>query len=92
MTITVIVSHDIKDWDIFKQGIEPPKEVIVPAAAAGITAKAYKKVDSAKAVYAIGKIPSHEVFEEFFSDPDFHKHMDDIGVIQPVNVTVLEEI
>jgi hypothetical protein len=32
MTITVIVSHDIKDWDIFKQGIEPPKEVIVPAA------------------------------------------------------------
>ena len=28
----------------------------------------------------------------FFSDPDFHKHMEDIGVILPVDVTVLEEI
>ena len=89
MTITAIVSHDIKDWDTFKQGFEAHE---VTRAAAGITAKAYKKVDSANTVYAIGKIPSHEVFEEFFSDPDFHKHMEDIGVIQPVDVTVLEEI
>jgi len=40
----------------------------------------------------IGEIPSKEVFDEFFSDPDFHKHMEDIGVILPVDVTVLEEI
>jgi len=89
MTITIIVSHDIKDWDTFKQGFEAHEST---RAAAGITAKAYKKADSTNTVYAIGKIPSHEVFNEFFSDPDFHKHMDDIGVIQPVDVTVLEEI
>ena len=89
MKITVIVSHEIKDWDTFKQGFEAHE---VTRAAAGITAKAYKKVGSANPVYVIAKIPSHEVFEDIFSDPDFHKHMEDIGVIQPVDVTVLEEI
>ena len=54
MAITVIVSHDIKDWDTFKQGFEAHEST---RAAAGITAKAYKKADSANTVYAIGKIP-----------------------------------
>ena len=40
----------------------------------------------------IGEITSKEVFDEFFSDPDFHEHMENIGVILPVEVTVLEEI
>jgi len=43
-------------------------------------------------VYVIGEIPSQEVFDEFFSDPNFHKHMEDIGVILPVDVAVLEAI
>ena len=89
MTITAIVSHDIKDWDTFKAGFDAHASV---RAAADITAKAYRKVDSSNTVYVIGEIPSQEVFDEFFSDPDFHKHMDDIGVIQPVDVTVLEGI
>ena len=89
MTITVIVSHDIKDWDTFKQGFEAHEST---RAAAGITAKAYKKVNSSNTVYVIGEIPSQEVFDEFFSNPDFHKHMENIGVILPVEVTVLEPI
>jgi len=40
----------------------------------------------------IGEIPSKEVFDEFFSAPDFHQHMENIGVILPVDVKVLEEI
>ena len=89
MTITAIVSHDIKDWDIFKEGFEAHDSF---RAAVGITAKAYKKVDSSNTVYVIGEIPSKEVFDEFFSDPSFHEHMENIGVILPVDVTVLEEI
>ena len=89
MTITAIVSHDIEDWDRFKQGFGEHESV---RAAAGITAKAYRKVDSSKTVYVIGEIPSQEIFDEFFSDPNFHKHMEDIGVILPVDVTVLESI
>ena len=54
MAITVIVSHDIKDGDTFRQGFESHEST---RAAAGITAKAYKKADSANTVYAIGKIP-----------------------------------
>jgi hypothetical protein len=89
MTITAIVSHDIKDWNTFKEGFDAHDSV---RTAAGITAKAYKKVDSSNTVYVIGEIPSKKVFDEFFSDPDFHKHMENIGVILPVDVTVLEEI
>ena len=89
MTITAIVSHDIKDWDTFKEGLNAHES---NRAAAGITAKAYKKVDSSNTVYVIGEIPSKKVFDEFFSDPDFHKHMENIGVILPVDVTVLEKI
>ena len=89
MTITAIVSHDIKDWDTFKEGFDSHESV---RAAAGIIAKAYRKVDSSNTVYVIGEIPSQEVFDEFFSDPDFHKHMDDIGVVLPVDVTVIEGI
>ena len=89
MTITAIVSHDIKDWDRFKQGFEAHESV---RAAAGITANAYRKTDSSNTVYVIGEIPSQEVFDEFFSDPSFHKHMEDIGVILPVDVAVLEAI
>ena len=89
MTITAIVSHDIKDWDIFKEGFDAHDSV---RREVGITAKAYKKIDSSNTVYVIGEIPSKEVFDEFFSDPDFHEHMENIGVILPVVVTVLEEI
>ena len=89
MTVTAVVSHDIKDWDTFKEGFDAHESI---RAAAGITAKAYKKVNSSNTVYVIGEIPSQEVFDEFFSDPSFHKHMEDIGVIQPFDVTVLEEI
>ncbi len=89
MKITALVSHDIKDWKTFKEGFDAHESV---RAASGITAKAYKKTDSSNTVYVIGEIPSKEVFDEFFSDPDFHKHMEMIGVVQPVDVTVLEEI
>ena len=89
MAITAIVSHDIKDWDIFKEGFDTHDSV---RREVGITAKAYKKIDSSNTVYVIGEIPSKEVFDEFFSDPDFHEHMENIGVILPVEVTVLEEI
>ena len=89
MAITAIVSHDIKDWDIFKEGFDAHDSV---RREVGITAKAYKKIDSSNTVYVIGEIPSKEVFDEFFSDPDFHKHMETIGVVQPVDVTILEDI
>ena len=89
MTITAIVSHNIKDWDTFKEGFVAHESV---RAAAGIAAKAYRKLDSSNTVYVIGEIPSQEVFDEFFSDPNFHKHMEDIGVILPVDVAVLEAI
>ena len=89
MPITAIVSHDIKDWDTFKEGFDAHESV---RAAAGITAKTYKKLDSSNTVYVIGEIPSQEVFDEFFSDSNFHKHMEDIGVILPVDVAVLEAI
>ena len=89
MTITAIVSHDIEDWGRFKKGFEAHDSV---RAAAGITAKAFRKVDSSNTVYVIGEIPSQEVFDEFFSDPSFHKHMEDMGVILPIDMTVLEAV
>ena len=53
MTITAIVSHDIKDWDTFKEGFSAHEST---RAAAGITAKAYKKVDSSNTVYVLSLI------------------------------------
>ena len=89
MRITAVVTHDIKDWKIFKEGFEAHESV---RSASGITAKAYKKADSSNTVYVIGEIPSKEVFDEFFSAPDFHRHMEKIGVVQPIDVTILEDI
>ena len=53
MTITAIVSHDIKDWDTFKEGFDANDSV---RTAVGITAKAYKKVDSSNTVYVLSLI------------------------------------
>jgi len=36
-------------------------------------------------------VPSKEVFDEMFGDPSFNQFMEDIGVILPVVVTLLEE-
>ena len=47
MAITAIVSHDIKDWDIFKEGFDAHDSV---RREVGITAKAYKKIDSSNTV------------------------------------------
>ena len=89
MKITAVVTHDIKAWETFKEGFEAHESV---RAASGITAKAYKKADSSNTVYVIVEIPSKEVFDEFFSDPDFHSLMEKLGVVQPIDVTILEDI
>ena len=88
MAITAIVSHEVKDFDTYKAGFDAHEDARI---AAGIAATAYRKLDSPNTVYVIGKVPSKEVFDEMFGDPSFNQFMEDIGVILPVAVTLLEE-
>ena len=72
MAITAIVSHEVKDFDTYKTGFDAHGDA---RKAAGIDATAYRKLDSPNTVYVIGKVPSKEVFDEMFGDPDFNQLM-----------------
>ena len=88
MSITVVISAQVSDFDLWRSKFEGLEDQRI---AAGINAKAYCNLDEPNTSYVIGTAPSKEIFVEFFTSPD-RQAIQDSGVItsQP-EIVFLEE-
>ena len=64
MSITMLVTYQVEDFDTWKIGFDAHESVRVKA---GIKAASYNEISGDPShAHIIGPIPSKEVFEEFF--------------------------
>ena len=87
MSIKVIVSFEVEEFDTFKSGFDTGGPARTEA---DITAEAFKNVDAPNNVWVIGTAPSKEAFTAFFSAPSAQERMKNAGVISPPTTTFLE--
>ena len=87
MSVKVVISMDIEDFDSWSAGFNAGSE---HRKAAGIEAKAYKNLDNPNNGVVIGTVPSKEAFLAFFSTPEQAERMKSAGVVSQPVVTILE--
>ena len=87
MSIKVIVSFEVEDFDKFKSGFDTGGNARTEA---GIAAEAFKNMDAPNNVLVIGTASSKEAFTAFFSAPAAQERMRNAGVISPPTITFLE--
>ena len=88
MSITVIISAQVSDFDQWKSKFDKLEEQRLEA---GISVRAYRNPDDTNASYVIGTAPSKEAFVEFFTSPE-RQAIQDSGVItSKPEITFLEE-
>ena len=88
MSITVIISHQVEDFDRWKIGFDDHESV---RAEAKMQAKAYRSADDPNHVYVIGTAESKEAFDAFTSSSELQESMKKVGVISQPGFTILEE-
>ena len=88
MSITVIISHQVEDFDKWKIGFDGHEAT---RAEAKIQTKVYRHTDDPNRVYVIGTAESKEAFDAFASSPDLQEAMKKAGVISKPEFTILEE-
>jgi hypothetical protein len=87
MSIKVIVSFEVEDFDKFRSGFDTGGNTLTEA---GITAEVFKNIDAPNNVWVIGTAPSKETFTAFFSAPAAQERMRNPGVVSPPTITLLE--
>ena len=89
MSITMLVTHHVENFDTWKIGFDVHNSV---RAEAGIKVTPYKEIGGdPNHVHIIGTVPSKKVSEEFFSCPEMQEVMKNAGVISKHEMTFLEE-
>ena len=88
MSITVIIPHEVEDFDRWKIGFDDHGSA---RAEAKMQAKVYRSADDPNYVYVIGTAESKEAFEDFASSPDLQEATKEAGVISQLEFTILEE-
>ena len=89
MSIKVIISADVKDFDSFSKVFngEGPQAARKEA---GFIAEDHKNLDNPTNVVVIGTVDSKESFRAFFSTPEQAERMKSAGVVSQPTVTFLE--
>jgi hypothetical protein len=87
MSITVIVSFEVEDFDRWKVGFESRQD---RRNESEIVAHPYRDMDKPNHVVILGTAPSREKFQEFFANPLQQASRTDSGVRGAPNVTFLE--
>ena len=88
MSITVIMSHQVEDFDRWKIGFDGHESA---RAEATMQAKPYRNTDDPNHVCVIATAESKEAFEAFTSSPDPQEAMKKARVISQPEFTILEE-
>ena len=89
MSIKVIVSMDVKDFDSFSKvfNSEGPKNARKEV---GLIAEAHRNLDNPTNAVIIGTVPSKEAFLGFLTTPEQADRMKSAGVVSKPTVTFLE--
>ena len=89
MSIKVIVSMDVKDFDSFSKvfNSEGPKNARKEV---GLIAEAHRNLDNPPNAVIIGTVPSKEAFLGFLTTPEQADRMKSAGVVSKPTVTFLE--
>ena len=88
MSVTVIVSLEVSDFDQWKTAFDGHAAA---REAAGINATAYRNLDGESNAVAIGTTSSKEAFIAFFTAPEMQEVQKAAGVMAPPEVKFLEE-
>ena len=64
MSIKVIVSFEVEEFDTFKSGFDTGESARIEA---GVSAEAFNNIDAPNNVWVIGAAPSKEAFTASFS-------------------------
>ena len=89
MSVKVIVSLDVKDFESFSkvfngEGAKNARKAV------GLIAKAHKGLDNPTNAVVIGTAPSKEAFLGFISTPEQGERMKSAGVVSKPTLTFLE--
>lgn len=87
MSITVVVSFEVEDFDKFKSVFDTGRTA---RSEAGLEADAYKNIDAPNNVWIVGTVTSREAFAAFFADPASQERLKKAGAISSPNITLLE--
>mgnify|MGYP000848380225 FL=1 len=87
MSIRVIVSMDVKDYDNWLKTFNAAKDI---RAEKGIVGEAHRNLDNPTNAVVIGTAPSKEAFLGFFTAPEQAERMQSAGVISQPTVMFLE--
>ncbi|MEC9328256.1 MAG: hypothetical protein VYD25_01415 [Pseudomonadota bacterium] len=88
MTVTVIISVEVSDFDEWKTMFN---EIEQQRVAAGIHAKPYRKPGDPNAAYVIGTAPSKEAFTAFITSPERMKIQNSGIITSQPTITFLED-
>ena len=88
MSIKVVVSMDVKDFDSFSKvfNSEGPKNARKEV---GLIAEAHRNLDNPTNAVIIGTVPSKEAFLGFLTTPEQADRMKSAGVVSKPTVTFL---
>jgi hypothetical protein len=87
MSIKVIVSMDVKDFDTWLKTFNSSKDI---RAEKGIVGEAHRNLDNPNNAVVIGTAPSKEAFLAFFATPEQAERMQSAGVVSQPAVTFLD--
>ena len=87
MSIQVIISFEVENFDKWKLGFESRQGRRTEA---GIVAHPYQELDKPNHVFILATTPSREVFHSFFTNPLQQAARTDSGVLSTPSVTFLE--
>ena len=88
--VTVILSHEVKDFANWKKGFDGGEAM---RAQAGVkTIGVYASVDNPNAITLITEFPSVEAVKGFLGNPDLQASMEAAGVIGEPDIKILDEV
>ena len=88
MSIKVVISADVKDFDSFSKvfNSEGPQNARKEA---GFIAEDHKNLDNPTNAVVIGTVDSKESFQAFFNTPEQAERMKNAGIVSEPKVTFL---
>ncbi len=88
--ITVIVTHEVKDYDSWKKGFDGDEK---PRQEAGLTLlNVYRSVDNANVITATFEATSAEAAKKFVANPALKENMKKAGVTSRPDIKFLNKV
>jgi len=89
MSVTIVISLNVEDFDHWKAGFDAHAE---DRAEAGLNAVAHQNIDDPNNAVVIGTAPSKEAFIGFFTSPKMQAVQKDAGVLGPPDLKFMTAV